>query len=169
MAKPSVYSQEILDAICEELAKGRPMTVICRELAEQGTALAPRTVRDWANERDEDGKPTERGRHVSAALAAARELGEEALAEECLEIADTPLEGEETKTDAKGKVIEVKRGDMLGHRKLQIETRLKLLAKFNPKRWGDKVSQEISGPGGGPVETITRVERRIVRPGSSDS
>jgi hypothetical protein len=28
---------------------------------------------------------------------------------------------------------------MLGHRKLQIETRLKMLAKFNPKRYGDKV------------------------------
>lgn len=28
---------------------------------------------------------------------------------------------------------------------------------------------EVSGPNGGPVETITRIERRIVRPGSSDS
>lgn len=170
MAKPSVYSQEILDAICEELAKGRPMTVICRELAEQGTTLAPRTVRDWANERDEDGKPTERGRHVSAALAAARELGEEALAEECLEIADDASNDWMERLDKEDRHIGWQlNGDHVQRSKLRIDTRLKLLAKFNPKRWGDKVSQEISGPGGGPVETITRVERRIVRPGSSDS
>ncbi|XQA72077.1 hypothetical protein ACM9XA_11295 [Xanthomonas sacchari] len=158
MAKPTKYSDALLDRICQELAKGRPLTVICRELTEQGQPLAPRTVRDWINERDADGKPTERAAHVSAAVAAARELGEEALAEECLVIADTPMEGQETKTDAEGKVVEVKSGDMLGHRKLQIETRLKLLAKFNPKRWGDKVSQEISGPGGTPVQTVTRIE-----------
>jgi len=30
--------------------------------------------------------------------------------------------------------------DMLGHRKLQIETRLKLLAKWNPKKYGDRVT-----------------------------
>jgi len=29
--------------------------------------------------------------------------------------------------------------DMLGHRKLQIETRLKLLAKFHPTKYGDKL------------------------------
>ena len=29
--------------------------------------------------------------------------------------------------------------DMLGHRKLQIETRLKLLAKWDPKRYGKKL------------------------------
>ena len=37
------------------------------------------------------------------------------------------------------KVVTIKKVDMLGHRKLQIETRLKLLAKFNPKKYGDKV------------------------------
>ena len=30
--------------------------------------------------------------------------------------------------------------DMLGHRKLQIETRLKLLSKWDPKRFGDRVA-----------------------------
>jgi hypothetical protein len=28
---------------------------------------------------------------------------------------------------------------MLGHRRLQIETRLKLLSKWDPKRYGDKI------------------------------
>ena len=29
---------------------------------------------------------------------------------------------------------------MLGHRKLQVETRLKLLAKWDPKRYGEKLA-----------------------------
>jgi hypothetical protein len=33
--------------------------------------------------------------------------------------------------------VTVTEEDMLGHRKLQIETRLKLLAKFNPKKYGE--------------------------------
>ena len=40
---------------------------------------------------------------------------------------------------------------MLGHRKLQVETRLKLLAKWDPKRYGDLMRQEISGPDGSPI------------------
>ncbi len=87
-----------------------------------------RTVYDWRRE-DED---------FATRFAGARELGEEAIAQECLAIADTPLIGEETEESENGK--KVKRGDMLGHRKLQIETRLKLLAKWNPKKWGEKVA-----------------------------
>ncbi|EFX61321.1 hypothetical protein DAPPUDRAFT_340134 [Daphnia pulex] len=57
--------------------------------------------------------------------------------EDCLRIADTPAIGEIITDD--GEKVTVKREDMLGHRKLQIETRLKMLAKFNPKRYGDKI------------------------------
>lgn len=66
------------------------------------------------------------------------------IAADCLRISDTPMEGVETTTKADGS-IEVKTGDMLGHRKLQIDTRLKLLAKWNPKRYGDKIETTIAG------------------------
>jgi hypothetical protein len=52
---------------------------------------------------------------------------------------------------------EISRRDMLGHRKLQIETRLKLLAKWDPKRYGERMATEISGPDGGPIQTDSRV------------
>lgn len=67
----------------------------------------------------------------------ARESGHDIIAAECLRIADTPLIGEEETERSSG--VEVKRGDMLGHRRLQIETRMKLLAKWDPRRYGDKV------------------------------
>lgn len=81
---------------------------------------------------------------LSEAIARARLEGHDAIAAECLTIANTPIEGVETTTKADGS-IETKRGDMLGHRKLQIETRLKLLAKWDPKRYGDKIDVAHTG------------------------
>ena len=95
-----------------------------------------RTVSDWT--KTDDSRPEAVPATFSAEFAQARARGEDAIAADCLRIADTPLEGVEITTDEKGTTE--KRGDMLGHRKLQIETRLKLLAKWNPKRYGDKVA-----------------------------
>jgi hypothetical protein len=116
-------------------------------------------VRDWEKRQDV-------GAEVSRALARAREAGEEWLAAECLTIADTPMPGRTEKQELLGvleregeggateKVVlptaelvttEVRVEDMLGHRKLQIETRLKLLAVWNPRKWGNKVDHNHTG------------------------
>jgi len=127
--------------ICSRLASGEPLAVICRDVH-----MPERTVvYDWINQ-DES---------ISQRIAHARNLGFDAIADECLSIANTPVMGvEERVTPAvknrDGEVVvpesvELKRGDMLGHRKLQIETRLKLLAKWDPKRYGDKQQVEHSG------------------------
>lgn len=129
--KKPTHTPELIEAICEELAKGIPLTVIC---AQEGYP-APRTVRDW-EQQDEA---------IAAAIARARELGEVALAEQCLAIADDEThDWELSKKGAVTNEVAIQRA------KLRVDTRLKLLAKFNPKRWGDKV--EHTGPGGGPVQ-----------------
>ena len=147
MGRPSLYSPELLDSIVERLSAGEPMAQICRE---EGMPAA-RTVRDWINQRDD----------VSTAIARAREDGEDWLAAECLLIADTPMEGiieeyervevedpdidDPERRKRAPKVSEFvltkrRKEDMLGHRKLQIETRLKLLAKWNPRKYGENVN-----------------------------
>jgi hypothetical protein len=103
------------------------------------------TIYDWMYRDDALG---EKGVGLSKAIAHARDLGYDAMAEECLIIADTPKFGQTQVMTDKGSSTTVE--DMLGHRKLQIETRLKLLAKFNPKKYGDKVV--IGGAPGEPVE-----------------
>ena len=135
--RPSTYNPDIARSMCEQLSEGIPLREICR----QEGYPAWRTVYDWMR-KDPD---------LSTAIAHARDVGYDAMAEECLTIADTPLLGEEVSEsetpdgkDEDGnpimrKVVTIKKVDMLGHRKLQIETRLKLLAKFNPKKYGDKV------------------------------
>jgi hypothetical protein len=123
IGRPSKYSPAVAQEICEGLAEGVPLREICR----RDHMPEWRTVYDWMA-RDEA---------LSTAIAHARDIGYDKMAEECLQIADTPVEGRKIVETDDGKVMYT-REDMLGHRKLQIETRLKLLAKFNPKKYGDR-------------------------------
>ena len=132
----SKWSQEIEDAVVEDVSKGTPLTVACRK---QG--ICSRTFNRWRKDDDD----------LASRVLRARDLGFDAIADECMRIADTPMEGTETIDTPDGPRI--KTADMLGHRKLQIETRLKLLACWDPRRYGNKVKQEISGPDGQPIQT----------------
>lgn len=79
---------------------------------------------------DDDEKYAER-------FARAQSLGDEVLFEETLDIARTPMTGEEVTDGPLG--VTIKRGDMLGHRKLLIETIDKVLARRNPRKYGNKI------------------------------
>ena len=119
--RPSTYTKAKAREICELLSEGVPLREICRK----DGMPAWRTVYDWMAKDEE----------LSTSIAHARDLGWDAIWEDCLRIADTPCIGEVTIDD--GEKLVVRREDMLGHRKLQIETRMKMLAKFNPKKYGD--------------------------------
>lgn len=134
--RQTTYTQEVADAICSRLRVGEPLASICRDEGMPGV----QTVSDWKAARAD----------FAVSIARAREEGFDALAAECLEIANTPIEGVESITKPGGHVEE-KRGDMLGHRKLQIETRLKLLAKWDPKRYGERM--QLAGDPDSPIET----------------
>ena len=74
---------------------------------------------------------------LAGLIARAREEGHDAIADECLEIIDSA-------TDAN-----------LG--KAQVWTRLQLLAKWNPKKYGDKLGL-TGGDGSGPIQAAITVE-----------
>ena len=145
--RPSKYTPELAREITERLSEGEPLRQICRD------AHMPewRTIYDWMY-RDET---------LSAAIARAREIGYDKMAEEVLQIADTPVMGQVQTMDDKGSTIRTE--DMLGHRKLQIETRLKLLAKWNPKKYGDRTI--LAGDAEAPVvvqsQTIDEVREML--------
>jgi hypothetical protein len=86
----------------------------------------------------------------------ARLIGADWLADEIIDIANAVEPGEiETVEDVSledeegvrvpGTKRTVRTEDMLGHRKLKIEARLKLLAKWFPQRYGNRLGVEHSG------------------------
>lgn len=126
--QPQFDRDQLVPQICERLATGEPLTSICRDLG-----VTRQTVNAWR--RDDE--------TIAKLIQAARDDGYDAIADECLEIADNTQEGVEVVE--RGGKTETHHGDMLGHRKLRIETRLKLLAKWDPKRYGEKQQHEHSG------------------------
>lgn len=138
MGRPSLRTPEVERKIIEGLSKGIPLSVICSP----DEMPAYRTVKDWI---DADAK-------FSAAIAHAREEGFDTIALEAIAIADMST----------GDTIETKFGpipdkEWIMRSKLRVETRLKLLAKWDPKRYGDRIAQEISGPGGGPIQSESTI------------
>ena len=148
--RPSLRSPEVEIRLVDALSMGIPMTVVCRE---EGMP-EPRTVRDW-EKNDPD---------FAAVIARAREEGEDYLAWECKAIADDGTNDYMDKLNADGeKIGQTLNAEHIQRSKVRIETRLKLLAKFNPTRWGDKVTAEHVGADGGPV-LFAKVVREIVDP-----
>jgi hypothetical protein len=144
--RPSKYTPELAAEICERLSTGETMRQICRDEHMPHWTQ----VYEWLSRDDS----------LSLRVARAREAGYDALAEEALEIANTPHLGQK-KVFSSGAgededSMTVTEEDMLGHRKLQIETRLKLLACWNPKKYGNKVA--LGGDPGNPVQVEIQSE-----------
>ncbi len=129
MAQESHYTPEKGAAICELLAQGVSLLAATKRLGIPYT-----TARNWEDDVPQHGADSMR----------ARAKGCHALAEEALEIADTPEMGEEVTIKADGSE-EVKRGDMIHHRRLRIDTRMRLIGKWLPNVYGDKQQIEHSG------------------------
>jgi hypothetical protein len=82
----------------------------------------------------------------------------EVLADQLVDLADTDRICEKVTIKADGS-REVTILDQVERTKVQIDTRKWLLAKLNPKKYGDRLQQEHSGPGGGPLQIISTIPR----------
>ena len=121
--QPFQRTPEIEEEILERLANGEPLAKICRD------AHTPSVVTVWEWEKaDAD---------FSERVARARQAGHDQIALDSMMIADTQEIGVIRKIEG-DKVTETHE-DMLGHRKLRVDTRLKLLACWDPKRYGGRV------------------------------
>lgn len=124
------YTQAVADEICRRLSDGESLRAICRD-----PGMPPdSTVRNWVLD-DVNGFATQ--------YARAKDFGIDRLAEEILEIADTPEPGEVEVSKPNG--VEVKRGDMIEHRRLKVDSRKWYVAKLAPKRYGDRTAIDLAG------------------------
>lgn len=124
-----VQREALFKRVVEELQKGRSL----RQILNDDDMPSRTALYDWL---DKDETYAER-------FARASQLGDEVLFEETLEIARTPMNGKTVEHGPKGTTV--KEGDMLGHRKLLIETIDKVLARRNPRKYGNKLDLTSAG------------------------
>jgi thiamine biosynthesis protein ThiC len=136
MGRPTIFTEELADAICKEVSTGKSLRQTCRELDIQES-----TVRLWY---------LQNYKGFSAQYARARELQMEAWADEITEIADDGTNDWMT-IKRGGEDVEVPNPEVLQRSRLRVDTRKWIMSKIVPKKYGDKVTQEISGPEGGPI------------------
>lgn len=129
MTVHSTFTQEIADEICERLAEGESLRAICSD----GHMPNKATVFRWLSQDDA----------FRDQYARAREAQADALFDEILHIADNPVMGEKRKVD--GEKEEVTIGDMIEHRRLQVDARKWMAGKLRPKVYGDKIDMNHSG------------------------
>lgn len=135
LSRPSEFTQQIADEICERLADGESLREICK-----GEGMPNKsTVFRWLASRPE----------FSDQYARAREEQAETLADEIVDIAD---EDPGVISRGEGDRAEVSiDGAAVAHQRLRIDARKWVASKLKPKRYGDKIAQELSGADGKPI------------------
>jgi hypothetical protein len=120
MGRPSSYTPEIADAICERLAAGETLKAICTDDAMPGETTVFRWLAASAEFRE--------------LYARAREAQAELMADEIIKISDDGAN--DTYTDEDGNTRTDY--DVVNRSKLRVDTRKWLMAKRLPKRYGER-------------------------------
>ena len=129
--RESGADRAVFAAICERIAQGETLASICRSEGMPGRV----TVYDWMAEHED----------LADAFARAREAGMDAIADQAMQIADDG--SNDTYVDDKG--FQRVDNDVVQRSRLRVETRLKLLAKWSPGKYGDKL--ELAGSKDAPL------------------
>lgn len=126
------FSEDVFAEMLERIACGESVRAICDEPG----FPSRKTFYGWVLRNDDL-----RERYETALVAR-----HYALADETLEIADEPVGALESGATDSGAVQK---------QRLQVDTRKWILSKLVPKKYGDRIQQEVTGDGGGPVQVLT--------------
>lgn len=124
--RPTDYTPEIAESICEHIANGRSLVTYCKE-----NDVHYSTVMRWLSSNDA----------FRDNYARAREDQANFIAEEILRISDDGLN--DTYTDENGNVVVNQ--DVIARSRLRVDSRKWYASKLLPKKYGDKIQTEHSG------------------------
>jgi hypothetical protein len=130
------FRQEIADIICERLAGGETLRDICKDDDMPSNV----TVYKWVQL-----VPT-----FASAYARARELQADTYFDDIVHVAKTPFIGTKKKTTTapNGVTIEISEGDMVDHRRLQMDALKWAAGKMRPKNYGDRAGSSDADESG---------------------
>lgn len=141
MGRPSDFTQETADIICERLADGESLRAICIS----DDMPSKTSVFRWlaSNEAFRD------------QYARAREAQADHLADEILEISDDGTNDWMERQGEDGKSVGWQlNGEHVQRSRLRVDSRKWYASKVAPKKYGEKVQQEVSGPDGAPLVPV---------------
>ncbi len=124
MSRPFTHTPELIQEICDDLSQGITLSEICRRDHMPTRA----TVYSWGKADPE----------IAVRIAGAREAGFDVIAEECLAIAEDGSNDYVERKNKDGRTELAYDAEHVQRSKLRVETRLKLLAKWSPKKYGDR-------------------------------
>jgi len=142
--RPTIYTREAADIAVAGVSSGQSLRRVCREHPELPDEA---TIRSWYL-RDIDG--------FTARYTQAREMQADAMADELIDIADTPELGTTIKTFADG-TQEVVEGDMINHRRLRYDARKWLMSKIYPKKYAERLQNQNLDKDGNPADPVIPV------------
>ena len=154
---PTIYTPELATAICTQIAEGKSLRAIA---ATEGMPSVT-AIMGWLGSGD---KPEFVLQYARAHEARAETMGEELLAiadEECTAV---KADKHGAQGDADGMVEVVFDATAVARNRLRVDARKWLMSKMAPKKYGDKVQAEHSGPGGAPIaiqSTVTFVDAPV--------
>lgn len=136
VGRPSSYSQEIADAICERIADGDSLRSICDDEGFPNKATVFRWLAANTAFRDQ--------------YALSRESQADALFDDILSIAD---DGRNDWMERRGEEDAgwVANGEHMQRSKLRVDARKWMAGKLKPKVYGEKTTNELTGPNGAPL------------------
>ncbi len=139
VGRPSDYTQQVADEICERIADGISLRTICATDDMPAKATVFRWLAARADFRDQ--------------YARAREVQADALADELLDIADDANNDWMERKGEDGQSLGWREnGEAIQRSRLRVDTRKWIASKLKPKKYGEKL--EHSGPDGGPVQIL---------------
>lgn len=131
IGRASTYTNELADFICDKIASSdKGLNII---LEEENNMPSYKTVYRWLAQYE----------YFRQKYSRAREIQADFIADQIIEISNTPQLGEVITIKDWGKEVQI--GDMLAHRRLQIDARKWKASKLNPKKYGDKVDITTGG------------------------
>lgn len=140
MGRPSSFTQDKADLICEKLASGQSLRSIC----DADDLPSKITVLRWLRDNE-----TFRAQYTRA-----REDQAETIFDEMLEIADDGEFDYETKTRDDGSEYEAVNHDHIQRSKLRIEARKWVLGKMAPKKYGERIDLNHGGQKDNPITAL---------------
>ena len=130
--RPTDYTPELADLICSQLSDGDSMRTVCKQGSMPNTA----TVFKWLRTNQE----------FNDQYVKAKEESADALTDEILDIADNcNNDWMVNNGDSEGYRMN---GEAVQRSRLRIDSRKWLASKLKPKKYGDKIQQEITAPEG---------------------